>query len=149
MKKRGKMNTGKQIVHKKPWTGCQTCKKKYARCDERRPVCSNCIKYRRVCQYAPPPDTKAFPPTQSSQAPQTNRGPSDTRPFSVSQARSSSLTHYALASRVAVEGASVLPSLDPYPESLLPLTPARRALLAFCKGFLMSFLIYTGATTTL
>lgn len=125
---RGTMNTGKRMTHTKPWRGCQTCKQRRVRCDEVRPVCSNCTKYHRVCEYAPSLDTKPFSPVQAPQFSQAN---------------------HASASGIGLTSAAIPPSLDPYPQSLLPLTPARRALLAFCKSFIMSFLTYPGPTGSL
>ncbi|KAJ4147006.1 hypothetical protein LMH87_001559 [Akanthomyces muscarius] len=40
-------------------TGCATCKKRHVKCDETRPACLNCIKWRGYCDsYADAPDGK-------------------------------------------------------------------------------------------
>ena len=115
------------MIHKKPWRGCLACKQIYVRCDGGRPTCRNCIKYHRVCEYAPLPDTKG---PQSLQA---TRTPASTRRFSNSQKHTLPAMSGDLASNTGVTNTNIPRSLDPYPQSLLPLTPAKRALLAFCK----------------
>ncbi|CAH0054377.1 unnamed protein product [Clonostachys solani] len=35
-------------------SGCSTCKERHVRCDETRPVCANCIKLGRACNYPAP-----------------------------------------------------------------------------------------------
>ncbi|KAH7309831.1 hypothetical protein B0I35DRAFT_440696 [Stachybotrys elegans] len=35
-------------------TGCAACKKRHHKCDEKRPICSNCVKLGRICVYNPP-----------------------------------------------------------------------------------------------
>ncbi|VUC26271.1 unnamed protein product [Clonostachys rosea] len=35
-------------------SGCSTCKERHVRCDEARPVCTNCIKLGRTCTYLAP-----------------------------------------------------------------------------------------------
>ena len=122
------------MIHKRPWKGCQACKQIYVRCDRGRPACRNCIKYRRVCEYAPSSNIKG------PQPPQATHAQPGTRPFSDSQSHTSPRMSSGLASNTAVTVTNVPRSLDPYPQSLLPLTPAKRALLAFCKGHIMSCL---------
>ena len=131
-----KMNTGKRIKNPKPWTGCQTCKQKYLRCYEKESTCSNCIRYGRVCDNQPPPDTK------DAQSPQADNAESSSRPFLASQDPVLPPTSDETAGVTALTTTSVAPSLDPYPESLLPLTPARRALLAFCEICNLPFLVH-------
>ena len=126
--RRGTMNTGKRMTHTKPWRGCQTCKQRRLRCDEVRPVCCNCTNYHRVCEYTPPLDKETFSPLQAPPFPQAN---------------------HASASGTDLSSAGIPSSLDPYPQSLLPLTPAKRALLAFCKSFIKSILAYPGPTGSL
>ena len=128
------MNTGKRIKHTNPWRGCQSCKQKQVRCDEIRPVCSNCIKYRRVCYYAPLPYTKPLP--LRPQIPHVNHALTDSRHLSASQAYTSPPSNHTFANGNTLASASIPPSLDPYPQSLLPLTPANKALLAFCKSLI-------------
>lgn len=38
-------------THKKSRFGCKLCKERRVKCDERRPACGNCVKYRRQCPY--------------------------------------------------------------------------------------------------
>ena len=133
-----KMNTGKRIKNPKPWTGCQTCKQRYLRCYEKESICSNCIRYGRVCDNQPPPDTKDAQPSRADD------GESSSRPVSASQAHVLSPTNHEPAGVTALNSTSVAPSLDPYPESLLPLTPARRALLTFCEICNLPFLAHPG-----
>ncbi|KAL0930480.1 Upc2 protein [Colletotrichum truncatum] len=40
--------------HKKSRTGCQECKRRHVKCDERRPICAKCRAFNRVCQYSHP-----------------------------------------------------------------------------------------------
>ncbi|CAF9939226.1 hypothetical protein IMSHALPRED_001260 [Imshaugia aleurites] len=119
------MNTGKRLSHIKPWRGCQFCRQSKVWCDEGRPACRNCVKYRRVCLYGPPTDTKG------QQLPHAKQSPPDTRPLPGSQSSTFPLEKDDSASHTTLASASITPSLDPYSQSLLPLSPARRALLAF------------------
>lgn len=119
------MEVGKRIRHAEPWRGCQTCKQRSIRCDEERPVCSNCTKCGLVCEYARSQNTKA------PKFVQANHGPLATRPSPAAQGYNLPPTSQGFASETALTSASIPPSLDPYPQSLLPLTPAKRALLAF------------------
>lgn len=128
------MNTGKRITHTKPWTGCQTCKQRFTPCDEKRPVCGKCIRYHRICDYTLPSETKGPPP------PKAIHGRLNTRPLSGPQPHTLPPTKYALATDAAVTTTSITPSIDPYSQSLLPLTPAKRAVLAFCERFILPFL---------
>lgn len=141
------MNTGKRITtHTKPWRGCQTCKLIHVRCDEGRPVCSNCNKYRRVCEYAPPSDSTSLSSAQGPQFLQANHGLTDTWPPSATHGHTLPPTDHGFASDPTLTNASIPSSLDPYSESLLPLTPAKRELLAFCKSFIVPFMIYPSRT---
>ncbi|VUC35636.1 unnamed protein product [Clonostachys rosea] len=36
-------------------TGCASCRQLHQKCDEQRPVCSNCVVIKRPCIYPPPP----------------------------------------------------------------------------------------------
>lgn len=137
------MNTGKRLSHIKPWRGCQFCRQSKVWCDEGRPACRNCVKYRRVCLYGPPTDTKG------QQLPHAKQSPPDTRPLPGSQSSTFPLEKDDSASHTTLASASITPSLDPYSQSLLPLSPARRALLAFCKTFSMLFLVKLSTTGSL
>ena len=138
-----KMNTGKRIKNPKPWTGCQTCKQRYLRCYEKESICSNCIRYGRVCDNQPPPDTK------DAQPPRADDGESSSPRISASQAHVLPPPNHESAGVTALTSASVAPSLDPYPESLLPLTPARRAFLAFCEIRNLHLLVHLGPNDNL
>ena len=132
------MNTGKRIQNPKPWTGCQTCKQRYLRCYEKESICANCIRYDRVCDNQPPSET------QDAQSTHADDEESASQPFSASQAHVSPPTTDEVAGATALTSTSVAPSLDPYPESLLPLTPTRRALLAFCEISNLPFSVHPG-----
>ncbi|KAJ5775287.1 uncharacterized protein N7511_000298 [Penicillium nucicola] len=41
-------------THKKSRNGCIECKRRHMKCDEQRPVCSNCISSARDCQFVGP-----------------------------------------------------------------------------------------------
>ncbi|KAF6841986.1 C6 finger domain-containing protein [Colletotrichum plurivorum] len=43
-------NRKKANVRKRTKTGCLTCRKRRIKCDEGRPICSNCIKSKRHCE---------------------------------------------------------------------------------------------------
>ncbi|KAL4736646.1 hypothetical protein BDV11DRAFT_172710 [Aspergillus similis] len=38
-------------AHKKSRNGCLECKRRHVKCDEARPICSNCTASERVCEY--------------------------------------------------------------------------------------------------
>ncbi|KAL4819742.1 hypothetical protein BDW67DRAFT_181462 [Aspergillus spinulosporus] len=38
-------------AHKKSRNGCLECKRRHVKCDESRPICSNCTASERVCEY--------------------------------------------------------------------------------------------------
>ncbi|KAL3435400.1 hypothetical protein BDV09DRAFT_204050 [Aspergillus tetrazonus] len=38
-------------AHKKSRNGCLECKRRHVKCDENRPVCSNCTASERICEY--------------------------------------------------------------------------------------------------
>lgn len=139
------MNTGNQKRQTKPWSVwsvCQTCKQKYVRCDEGQPVCCACIRYRRACDYTLPPDKRPLSPPQVPRSRQANHGLPDSRLSSASQGHTLPPLNYDFAIDTILTNASIPASLDPYPQSLLPLNPARRALLAFCKRYIIPFLIH-------
>ncbi|KAL4929756.1 uncharacterized protein BDV17DRAFT_260915 [Aspergillus undulatus] len=52
-------------AHKKSRNGCLECKRRHVKCDEKRPICSNCTASERECEYgtrlpsAPPRRTSA------------------------------------------------------------------------------------------
>ncbi|KAL3469140.1 hypothetical protein BJX99DRAFT_242010 [Aspergillus californicus] len=39
-------------AHKKSRNGCLECKRRHVKCDEKRPICSNCIAAERVCEFS-------------------------------------------------------------------------------------------------
>ncbi|KAF2790459.1 hypothetical protein K505DRAFT_364699 [Melanomma pulvis-pyrius CBS 109.77] len=43
-------STGGPKLRKRTKTGCLTCRKRRIKCDERRPVCLNCVKSKRGCE---------------------------------------------------------------------------------------------------
>ena len=141
------MNKSNQKRQTKPWSVwgvCQTCKQKYVRCDEGQPVCSTCGKNRGASDHTLPPDKRPLSPPQDTQSRLANRGLPDSRLFSASQGHTLPLLKYDFTGDTILTDASIPASLDPYPQSLLPLNPARRALLAFCKRYIIPFLIHPG-----
>ncbi|KAK3937670.1 hypothetical protein QBC46DRAFT_319210 [Diplogelasinospora grovesii] len=42
-------------------TGCNNCKQRRIKCDEKRPSCSNCIRSKKICTGYPPPARSARP----------------------------------------------------------------------------------------
>ncbi|KAJ5512297.1 hypothetical protein N7463_001849 [Penicillium fimorum] len=41
-------------THKKSRNGCLECKRRHMKCDEKRPICSNCISSQRHCEFLEP-----------------------------------------------------------------------------------------------
>ncbi|OQD71915.1 hypothetical protein PENPOL_c001G09688 [Penicillium polonicum] len=41
-------------THKKSRNGCIECKRRHMKCDEKRPICSNCISSQRHCEFLEP-----------------------------------------------------------------------------------------------
>ncbi|KAL2816186.1 hypothetical protein BDW59DRAFT_153409 [Aspergillus cavernicola] len=39
-------------AHKKSRNGCLECKRRHVKCDEQRPICSNCTAAERICEYS-------------------------------------------------------------------------------------------------
>ncbi|KAI9369851.1 hypothetical protein BJX61DRAFT_545193 [Aspergillus egyptiacus] len=73
-------------AHKKSRNGCLECKRRHVKCDENRPVCSNCTASERDCEYGtrfihansrPPLATS---PTASNASPSSSVPPSATPP---------------------------------------------------------------------
>ncbi|KAL5335192.1 hypothetical protein BJX70DRAFT_330878 [Aspergillus crustosus] len=64
-------------AHRKSRNGCLECKRRHVKCDERRPICSNCTASERDCQYGTrflhvysgPPLGGSSAPTTPSDAP--------------------------------------------------------------------------------
>ncbi|KAK6333647.1 hypothetical protein TWF730_003831 [Orbilia blumenaviensis] len=55
--------------HNKSRAGCRGCKERRIKCDEGRPICSNCIRRSTICEYeklAEPNETPAPSPAESS-----------------------------------------------------------------------------------
>ncbi|KAK4127816.1 hypothetical protein N657DRAFT_566067 [Parathielavia appendiculata] len=42
-------------------TGCNNCKQRRIKCDERRPACANCIRSKKICPGYPPPPRSSRP----------------------------------------------------------------------------------------
>ncbi|KAK0638659.1 hypothetical protein B0T16DRAFT_431791 [Cercophora newfieldiana] len=42
-------------------TGCNNCKQRRIKCDEKRPACANCIRSKKICSGYPPPPRSARP----------------------------------------------------------------------------------------
>ncbi|CEJ60490.1 Putative Sterol uptake control protein 2 [Penicillium brasilianum] len=70
-------------THKKSRNGCVECKRRHVKCDERRPICSNCVASERRCQFAGP-----APTVSSAQAsPSTSHEITSTSPATSSPAQ--------------------------------------------------------------
>ncbi|KAL2263661.1 hypothetical protein VTK26DRAFT_5823 [Humicola hyalothermophila] len=50
-------------------TGCNNCKQRRIKCDEKRPECANCIRSKKICSGYPPPPRSARPFEQIKIAP--------------------------------------------------------------------------------
>ncbi|KAK6516926.1 hypothetical protein TWF506_006809 [Arthrobotrys conoides] len=63
--------------HNKSRTGCRGCKERRIKCDEGRPICSNCIRRSAVCEYEKQvekiSDTPTPPPAESSNTKSTGK----------------------------------------------------------------------------
>ncbi|KAL6874437.1 N-terminal fungal transcription regulatory domain-containing protein [Trichoderma longibrachiatum] len=46
-----------KLFHKKSRTGCRRCRSRRVKCDEARPICSNCTRLDLECGYGPPSTT--------------------------------------------------------------------------------------------
>ncbi|KAK3944567.1 hypothetical protein QBC46DRAFT_251676 [Diplogelasinospora grovesii] len=55
--------------HRRSRNGCTTCKKRHVRCDEKKPLCTNCLRSGGECGY---PDQAAAPPVPEI-APKTEK----------------------------------------------------------------------------
>ncbi|KAI5924363.1 hypothetical protein F4810DRAFT_139856 [Camillea tinctor] len=54
-------------------TGCNNCKKRRIKCDERRPECTNCVRSRKECTgYPPPPRPRIFEEVRIAPKPGTS-----------------------------------------------------------------------------
>ncbi|CAN6633260.1 hypothetical protein TRVA0_014S00540 [Trichomonascus vanleenenianus] len=57
-------------AHHKSRNGCLNCKRLRVKCDEIHPRCTNCVRRKRVCEYAPPKELKnkitSTTPTESA-----------------------------------------------------------------------------------
>ncbi|OJJ07768.1 hypothetical protein ASPVEDRAFT_877960 [Aspergillus versicolor CBS 583.65] len=61
-------------AHRKSRNGCLECKRRHVKCDEKRPVCSNCISAERDCGYGTRTlnsNATAVPPLTVSPTPET------------------------------------------------------------------------------
>ncbi|KAL4918377.1 hypothetical protein BDW62DRAFT_217579 [Aspergillus aurantiobrunneus] len=63
-------------AHKKSRNGCLECKRRHVKCDEKRPVCSNCAVAERDCEYGTRlPSANARPPLPASASPVQSQSP--------------------------------------------------------------------------
>ncbi|KAF3355830.1 hypothetical protein VdG1_06568 [Verticillium dahliae VDG1] len=44
--------------HRRSKNGCVVCKERHVRCDERKPLCTNCLQNGTQCRYPPPAEAK-------------------------------------------------------------------------------------------
>lgn len=49
------MSNNKRRYHNKSKNGCQACKKRHVKCDEKGPPCTNCVARETTCAYGPAP----------------------------------------------------------------------------------------------
>ncbi|CRK13701.1 hypothetical protein BN1723_001961 [Verticillium longisporum] len=47
--------------HRRSKNGCVVCKERHVRCDERQPLCTNCLQNGTQCRYPPPAEAKRKP----------------------------------------------------------------------------------------
>ncbi|KAI9925976.1 hypothetical protein ASPWEDRAFT_25797 [Aspergillus wentii DTO 134E9] len=59
--------------HRKSRNGCIECKRRHVKCDEKRPICSNCTVSERTCQYADPDAPSTVSSAHASPAPPVAR----------------------------------------------------------------------------
>ncbi|QPC71875.1 hypothetical protein HYE68_002627 [Fusarium pseudograminearum] len=59
--------------HRKSRLGCMECKRRHIKCDERQPICSNCIVSERPCSFPSPRPHESCPVTPPLSV--TNHGP--------------------------------------------------------------------------
>ncbi|KAJ5197359.1 hypothetical protein N7449_007838 [Penicillium cf. viridicatum] len=55
-------------THKKSRNGCIECKRRHMKCDEKRPICSNCISSQRHCEFLEPVPTEQSRSVRSESA---------------------------------------------------------------------------------
>ncbi|KAH6897230.1 hypothetical protein B0T10DRAFT_180450 [Thelonectria olida] len=63
----------KRRFHRRSKNGCQTCKRRHVRCDEQKPLCTNCLQTGSDCIY-PVPQQQTLP---SNEAGPSSRGDAD------------------------------------------------------------------------
>ncbi|KAJ4414519.1 hypothetical protein N0V82_007865 [Gnomoniopsis sp. IMI 355080] len=56
-------------------TGCNNCKQRRIKCDEKRPACSNCLRSKKICSGYPPPPRSARPYEEIRIAPRPGQDP--------------------------------------------------------------------------
>ncbi|PTD07467.1 hypothetical protein HYE67_002797 [Fusarium culmorum] len=59
--------------HRKSRLGCMECKRRHIKCDERQPICANCIVSERPCSFPSPRPHQSCPVTSTLSV--TNHGP--------------------------------------------------------------------------
>lgn len=73
-----------KVGHKKSRNGCQTCKVRRVKCDEKQPECSICLRLGLDCTYVTPEPTRARTKTRST-APKSSQPPLLSPAYSTSQ----------------------------------------------------------------
>ncbi|KAI0443822.1 hypothetical protein F4803DRAFT_561333 [Xylaria telfairii] len=63
--------------HRRSRNGCATCKAKHIRCDERKPLCTFCLRHGGSCQYQPDSNSNSTNTPAREKAVSTNGGPHD------------------------------------------------------------------------
>ncbi|KAI5865522.1 hypothetical protein GGS23DRAFT_559636 [Durotheca rogersii] len=75
-------------------TGCNNCKQRRIKCDERRPECSQCVRSRKVCGgYPPPPRNRALEGVRIAPRPGGHAVPTPSAQLAVRPVRPQPLTH--------------------------------------------------------
>lgn len=66
-------------------TGCNNCKQRRIKCDEKRPSCSQCVRSKKICTGYPPPARSARPHEEIRIAPKPISGSLAAKPAATSQ----------------------------------------------------------------
>lgn len=104
-----------KVGHKKSRNGCQTCKARRVKCDEKVPECGICLRLGLDCTYTVPEPVRTRPKSRSTE-------PANPQPALISPANSTSRAERSWESPPndypdqAVQSASAGPSDDPFTE---------------------------------
>ena len=139
--------TATRRKHTKSRAGCLACKRRHVRCDESKPKCANCIKHNVACVYQPP---NTGPRSATQTIPLTftypNLCPEDISSEASKQKHDGDPSPYVMESKppfhaprdTLMPSYASIASLDPYSESLVPMTVERRDKLNFCRWIIFN-----------